>query len=392
LCALPHSSRSEGESNQENKGDKNFFLPSPPSVQKIPHPELPQTGWTRSATARNFGDCSRNGEVLSPIARDCHAEAISLIINRMNIVASLAAAIFLLNAAFTSFAAQNDAQLTAAIRQIFQAKCAECHAPDSGKRKAIAKWADWRDLDELKRKYVAEDFSLEHSTLWDALIEENPKARMPPADAKGGSLTDAEMNIIKRWITSGAPIVDEPPNAGTRAVAADAETGRSRQSAPLQGADFAPPPKSESDFLTWLGRFHPVVVHFPIALLLLAAFGEIINRFRAGTWNANAARFSLWIAAVSAVVAAMLGWFAAESGSFSEKISGTPIVEIHRWLGILTTALAVVAAALCELNCRNETPRRKLLFRVALFAAAVLVGLTGHFGGLLTFGSGHFSW
>jgi len=282
--------------------------------------------------------------------------------------------------ATNAFAAQSDAQLTSAVRQIFQAKCAACHSPDSGKRRAIAKWADWRDLDELKRKYVAEDFSLIASTLWDSLTEENPKARMPPASAKGGALTNAELDTVKRWIESGAPVVDEAHAGGTRSVASSAQPEQSRSR------------DSGTTLQSWLGKFHPVVVHFPIALLLLAALGELANLFRAGTWHPSAARFCLWIAAVSAIVAAVFGFFAEESDSFNEKIGGVEIVEIHKWLGIATACLAVVVAILCELNFRAETPRKKMSFRLALFAAAIVVGLTGYFGGLLTFGSGHFSW
>lgn len=300
----------------------------------------------------------------------------------------LAAFILCLGSFAPKLVSADDAQRTAAVRQIFQAKCAECHALDSGKRKAIAKWADWRDLDELKRKYVAEDFSLEASTLWDSIIEENPKARMPPESAKGGALTTAEKETIKRWITSGAPTVDAPPNGEAHSVASEPE--RSRQGAPLHGETN--PPRAPSGFLTWLGKFHPVVVHFPIALLLLAAFGELASIFRAEIWQPRSARFCLWIAAASAVVATALGLLAAESGGFNEKVGGVAILEVHRWLGIVTTILALVVAVLCESYVRCETPRSKWLFRIALFIAAALVGVTGHFGGLLTFGVGHFDW
>jgi uncharacterized membrane protein/mono/diheme cytochrome c family protein len=288
----------------------------------------------------------------------------------------------------------NNAKLTSAVRQIFQAKCAECHRPDSGKAKAIRKWKDWRDLEDLKRKYVAEDFALETSTLWEVLTEQDPKEKMPPRGAKGGALTEEQLETIKRWITAGAPVADPPPPSSPN----------NEPSSPTPTPNpFVPPQSSPHShqqdhthgppaLFSWLGKFHPVVVHFPIALLLLAALGEIANLFRVGTWHLSAARFCLWIAAASAIVAATLGWFAAESGSFSEKIGGAPILDVHRWLGIITALLSVAVAALCGSNCRNESARKKWMFRFALFAAAVLVGATGYFGGLLTFGAGHFAW
>jgi hypothetical protein len=43
----------------------------------------------------------------------------------------------------------------------------------------------------------------------------------------------------------------------------------------------------------WLGKFHPVVVHFPIALLITAAGAEFLRSLLGMEWLSNAARYSV---------------------------------------------------------------------------------------------------
>ena len=66
-------------------------------------------------------------------------------------------------------------------------------------------------------------------------------------------------------------------------------------------------------------------------------------------------------------------------------IERAPLLEWHRWLGT-TAAGTTLVAALATLG----GPRRLWLYRIALLAAGVLVGATGHLGGLLVFGPDFF--
>ncbi len=60
--------------------------------------------------------------------------------------------------------------------------------------------------------------------------------------------------------------------------------------------------------VNFAGKFHPVVVHFPIALGLAALLAEILALFTKAELFRAAARFSIVTAALGALVAVPLGW------------------------------------------------------------------------------------
>jgi hypothetical protein len=57
-----------------------------------------------------------------------------------------------------------------------------------------------------------------------------------------------------------------------------------------------------------------------------------------------------------------------------------------------TVACAVVVLVLSERSRHPDRQRSRIWFRVALLIAAVLVSVTGYFGGALVFGLKHYSW
>ena len=63
-------------------------------------------------------------------------------------------------------------------------------------------------------------------------------------------------------------------------------------------------------FWHFAGAFHPAVVHFPIALLMVAGLveGVAIARRRPYAPLGNTAFTCLWLGAIAAVVATLLGW------------------------------------------------------------------------------------
>ena len=140
----------------------------------------------------------------------------------------------------------------------------------------------------------------------------------------------------------------------------------------------------------WLGKFHPVVVHFPIALLIAAAVAELLNRLLDLEWLGGAARFSVLAGAVGAVVATPLGWLDAAFASYSGGLAQT--LELHRWLGTATAVCSVVTAVLCEMSERSTSFKYRRWYLTTLFVGAILVGVTGHFGGTLVYGRGYYSW
>lgn len=139
--------------------------------------------------------------------------------------------------------------------------------------------------------------------------------------------------------------------------------------------------------LVWLGKFHPAAVHFPIAMLLGAALAELLSlRFNNGFFR-DAARFSLWAGALGAIGAASLGWF---YGGFRLTDEET-LLTLHRWNGTGIAVLTLLALWLGERRARQQ-PLRNGMYRTALFATALLVGLNGYWGGLMVYGPEQHQW
>ena len=133
-----------------------------------------------------------------------------------------------------------------------------------------------------------------------------------------------------------------------------------------------------------IGRLHPVLVHFPIALIV-AAFGcELVSMAtRVPEWHV-AAVANLRIGAAFAVGSAIAGWIFARS----PMVDLSPSLEWHRWVGACATVAAIGAVLSVDSSADSSSPSI-WTYRGALGTAAVLVGITGHLGGVLVWGA-HF--
>lgn len=129
------------------------------------------------------------------------------------------------------------------------------------------------------------------------------------------------------------------------------------------------------------GRLHPLLLHFPIALLLIAALAELLSLARLPEWHLVAVA-NVRAGAALAVATAGAGWVLATS----RMVEVSPTLEWHRWLG-LTAALAAVAAALATIGI-DDRPERQWRYRIVLWSAAALVAVAGHFGAVLVWGAG----
>jgi uncharacterized membrane protein len=144
--------------------------------------------------------------------------------------------------------------------------------------------------------------------------------------------------------------------------------------------------KRPTTVLSWIGRFHPMVVHFPIALFISALVAEILFAATRQNLFRHALRFLLWGGALSAGVAVVLGWiFAAH-----EPTDHGWLLDAHRWAGTAASALGFIVLLVNEL--RERAGGTRALLRVSLVAIAVLIGATGFLGGSLLYGIDHLVW
>ena len=134
--------------------------------------------------------------------------------------------------------------------------------------------------------------------------------------------------------------------------------------------------------LTWLGKWHVAVVHFPIALFIVVVIVEASARvFRKPEW-AGSDRLLVALAALSTVAAAILGWLAMGLDMPKDDFVHTT----HRLLG---TALAVLAVAVWwakERAFARRTPRARRLYFSLLAIAIVAVLANAYFGGAMVHG------
>jgi uncharacterized membrane protein len=130
------------------------------------------------------------------------------------------------------------------------------------------------------------------------------------------------------------------------------------------------------------GRLHPLLVHFPIGLVLIAAVAELVAiATNIREWRVVAVA-NVRAGAVFAVAAAIAGWLL----SSSPGIEASATLEWHRWLGTVA-ATGVVAAALATTGADGLSPTARWIYRIALFGTAACVAVTGHFGGVLVWGA-----
>jgi uncharacterized membrane protein len=129
------------------------------------------------------------------------------------------------------------------------------------------------------------------------------------------------------------------------------------------------------------GRLHPLLVHFPIALILIAALAELVALVTTFPEWHTVAVANVRAGAAFAAGSAGAGWLLASS----RMVEASPALEWHRWLGV-TAATAAVIAALAT-GAIDRRPGRQWRYRIALFSAAALVAVAGHFGAVLVWGA-----
>lgn len=143
------------------------------------------------------------------------------------------------------------------------------------------------------------------------------------------------------------------------------------------------------------GRLHPVLVHFPIALIIVAALAELISSFgssrriRASNQPGQFAYVCLSIGFAGTVLAAVSGWLNADTQEFLGDASS--VLWLHRLLGV---QLVIVTAGcwLFALRARLGHGVANLIFyRMLLLFSFGLTAGAGHFGGTLVHGPDYLS-
>ena len=131
----------------------------------------------------------------------------------------------------------------------------------------------------------------------------------------------------------------------------------------------------------WIGGFHFIFLHFPIALIIMTAISELLLACSKRLIFDYASRFMIIAAAALAIPTVILGLTYSYTTSYSGLLA--TFIGWHLWLGISTAILAVFVAFLREVWGVSK------LYYVYLFLLFILVNVTGYLGGGMTFGPYH---
>ncbi|MBZ5855976.1 c-type cytochrome domain-containing protein [Flavihumibacter profundi] len=124
-----------------------------------------------------------------------------------------------------------------------------------------------------------------------------------------------------------------------------------------------------------IGRFHPILVHLPIGILLLACILNWLSGNEKYAGIKPAISLAILLGMIGAIFSCISGYFLSQSADYSEDL-----VWNHQWLGIITAIVSITWYYL------YHNSASKPILKWSSVAIFILVTITGHLGGSLTHG------
>jgi uncharacterized membrane protein len=132
-------------------------------------------------------------------------------------------------------------------------------------------------------------------------------------------------------------------------------------------------------FLLFLGRLHPLVLHFPIVLIILCLLFEIARHYGLLKLGDSILLIVLLTAACSTLLSVGAGYFLFASGDYSGNL-----MEQHYWAGVITGFAIFTTVGLFLIYW--STSRFYAIYIGALVLSNISVAYTSHLGGSITHG------
>lgn len=124
----------------------------------------------------------------------------------------------------------------------------------------------------------------------------------------------------------------------------------------------------------FIGHFHPVLVHLPIGILLLASLLFFLSAKEKYQSLRPAVGISLLAGACSAILSCISGYLLSSSDDYDQQL-----VSLHQWMGIATAFISLLAYLFFK--------QQKNWFKWIMILLTLMIIVTGHLGGSLTHGS-----
>lgn len=132
--------------------------------------------------------------------------------------------------------------------------------------------------------------------------------------------------------------------------------------------------ETPQDWWIFLGRFHPLIVHVPIGLLLVVPAIEFLGRFCGKRQLLDSVPVLLWLTVLGTIGATVIGYLLMEG----EQIE-SDLMDKHLWSGLAFGALAFLTLGLRQLGWN-------WLYLPCLGASVLVLSAAGHYGGALVHG------
>ena len=129
----------------------------------------------------------------------------------------------------------------------------------------------------------------------------------------------------------------------------------------------------------FLGHLHPVFVHLPIGVLILAYIVQYF--FRTNQDKSKLIDFVLIVGLLSSILAAFFGWMLSLSGGYDEDM-----LSLHKWLGIFVCFSSLFLLIIKRIAKSKTT---NIIYNVSFQVVILALTAAGHFGGELTHGEGY---
>ncbi len=141
-----------------------------------------------------------------------------------------------------------------------------------------------------------------------------------------------------------------------------------------------------SETMLFFGRFHPIFVHLPIGVMIMAIVMEIITMAKHRVANAlrPAVTFILWCGVFGLITAVTFGILLSREGGFDATT-----IQAHQTLGIAATIAAFLALFTKLLADASPTGRGTWIYRTFLVLSFLILSVGAHFGGNMSHGSNY---
>ena len=128
------------------------------------------------------------------------------------------------------------------------------------------------------------------------------------------------------------------------------------------------------NWILFLGRFHPVLVHLPIGGLVLLGVLELAAKFPRFKDAAASNWLILGLTAAASVASAALGWMLSRTGGYDPQL-----LPWHKWAGIAVAAACTLTWLLSRLGWNRA-------YHFSLAATLAILIVASHLGACLTHG------